>query len=171
MCAVLLLLPLSNFLFVVVFALDDAALLQLVNIHSLCWQLNSDWNLALPRFAKMHFHCFSALFTIQMQKQQRFVYMPSHTTAKHSVTHTHREFSFGAQSKERARESERKRASSAWQTHGFCFWQNTLGVRRSSSKSNMDHLQLVCVCCRCLRQRRFALCTVVPGAAKANRCN
>lgn len=129
-----------------------AALLQPVNTHSQCCQLNSDWNLALPRFAKIHFHCFSAIFTIKMPKQQRFVYMTSHTVT-HIQWHTHTESALLALNRKRERERERTqesaRASSAWQTHGFCFWQNTLGGgrrRSSSSKSNMDHLQLVCVC-------------------------
>lgn len=86
-----------------------AALLQPVNTHSQCCQLNSDWNLALPRFAKIHFHCFSAIFTIKMPKQQRFVYMTSHTVT-HIQWHTHTESALLALNRKRERESARKRA-------------------------------------------------------------
>lgn len=140
MCAVLLLLPLSNFLFVVVFALDDAALLQLVNIHSLCWQLNSDWNLALPRFAKMHFHCFSALFTIQMQKQQRFVYIPSHTDSQ-TQCHTHTQRVLFWRSIERARERERtqesvERVANTW----FLFLAKHTGSKKKQQQEQHGSL-------------------------------
>lgn len=81
--------------------------------HSQCCQLNSDWNLALPRFAKIHFHCFSAIFTIEMPKQQRFVYMTSHTFT-HIQWHTHTQRALFWRSiereRERGRESARKRA-------------------------------------------------------------
>lgn len=169
--------PASNFLLVVVFALDDAALLQPVNTYSQCCQLNIRLEFSFAAICKNSFSLFFSNIYNQNAKTTTFClydFTHSHTYA---MTHTHKQRVLFWRSIEREKERERERtqesarASSAWQTHGFCFWQNTLGGRRSSSKRNMDHLQLVCVCCRCLRQRRFALCTVVPGAAKANRFN